>query len=222
MVRFFSLCIFRTNFEICWSNGTFFATKSIRRQVVKHEINSQNTKIMLAETLLSLLEKKPISKITVSEIVALCDINRKTFYYHFQDVYDLLEWHLDCEVQKVINTIDPLNDFDATVTYSMEYMNKYTYLRNCIDNPLGRDKVTQFLHKRLLPKSIEMVENLEHRHNKTLESDFKDFLSNTMVHITVLAIIDAIENGNSFNVDQMKRYASVMIDASIAGFFQSL
>lgn len=190
---------------------------------MKHEINSQNTKMMLAKTLLSLLEKKSISKITVSEIVNLCEINRKTFYYHFQDVYDLLEWHLDCEVEKVIDTIDPLSDFDTTIDYSMEYMNKYAYyLRNCIDNPSGRDKVTQFLHKRLLPKSTEMVENLAQRHNKNLEPDFKDFLSNTMVHITVLAIIDVIENGNRFNAEQMKRYASVMIESSIAGFFQSL
>lgn len=190
---------------------------------MKHEINSLNTKKMLAETLLSLLEKKPISKITVSEIVNLCDINRKTFYYHFQDVYDLLEWHLDCEVEKIIDTINPLTDFDAMIDYSMEYMHKYAYfLRNCIDNPLGRDKVTQFLNKRLLPITIEMVEILEQRHGKALDADFKDFLSKTMLHISVLSIIDAIQNGNNFNVEQMKRYASVMIDASIEGFFQSI
>ena len=190
---------------------------------MKHEINSLNTKKMLAETRLSLLEKKSISKITVSEIVTLCDINRKTFYYHFQDVYDLLEWHLDCEVEKIIDTINPLSDFDAMIDYSMEYMNKYAYyLRNCIDNPLGRDKVTQFLNQRLLPKTVETVELLEQRHNKTLESDFKDFLAKTMVHITVLTIIDALENGNGFSIEQMKHYASLMIDSSIAGFFQSL
>ena len=78
---------------------------------MKHEINSQNTKKMLADMLISLLQTKPISKITVSEIVNLCDINRKTFYYHFQDVYDLLEWHLDCEFQKVIANLNPLDDF---------------------------------------------------------------------------------------------------------------
>ena len=58
---------------------------------MKHEINSQNTKKMLVETLLSLLEKKPLSKITVSEIVNLCDINRKTFYYHFTDIYLIMK-----------------------------------------------------------------------------------------------------------------------------------
>lgn len=190
---------------------------------MKHEINSQNTKIMLAETLLSLLEKKPISKITVSEIVSLCDINRKTFYYHFQDVYDLLEWHLDTELQKAMNTLnDPLHDLSATINFSMEYMDKYTYLRNCIDSPLGRDKIMQFLNKSTFPKALELVNELERRHKKTLESDFKQFLAKTMTHITVISIIDAIENGNSFDIEQMKRYASVMIDASIEGFFQSL
>ncbi|MBR5127405.1 MAG: hypothetical protein IKU69_03150 [Roseburia sp.] len=189
---------------------------------MKHEINSQNTKSMLAETLISLLEKKPISKITVSELVNLCDINRKTFYYHFEDVYGLLEWHLDNEIQAAIDIIDPLDDFNTTVTYSIEYMEKYTYLRNCIDNPLGRDKVTQFLHKRLFPKSLEMVSELEKRHKKELDADFKDFLAKTMAHITVLSIIDTIENGNGINIEQMKRYASFMIDAAIAGFFESL
>ncbi|WP_295208123.1 TetR family transcriptional regulator [Ruminococcus sp.] len=38
---------------------------------------------------------KPLSKITVSEIVADCNINRKTFYYHFEDVQSLLKWTLE-------------------------------------------------------------------------------------------------------------------------------
>ena len=189
---------------------------------MKHEINSQNTKIMLAETLLSLLEKKPISKITVSEIVNLCDINRKTFYYHFQDVYDLLEWHMDTELQKAMETIDPLDNFEATVNYATEYMEKYTYLRNCVDNPLGRDKIAQFLNKRLYPKALEMSSELEQRYGKTLEPEFKEFLAKTMVHITVLSIIDTIENGNGVDIKKMKLYASIITDAAIEGFFQRL
>ena len=97
---------------------------------MKHEINSQNTKKMLAETLLSLLDKKQLSKITVSELVSICDINRKTFYYHFTDVYDLFEWHLNGELEKALNSLNPLDDFNTTITYSMNYMNQNTYLRN--------------------------------------------------------------------------------------------
>lgn len=189
---------------------------------MKHEINSQNTKMMLAETLISLLEKKPISKITVSELVNLCEINRKTFYYHFQDVYDLLEWYLDTEFQKAMITMGPLENFETIVDYAAEYMDKYTYLRNCVDNPLGRDKIMQFLNKRLYPKALEMSTDLEQRYGKTLEPEFKEFLAKTMVHITVLSIIDTIENGNGVDMKKMKLYASIITDATIEGFFQRL
>ena len=53
---------------------------------------SQNTKKALAESLKKFMKKKPFSKITVSELVTDCNINRKTFYYHFEDIYDLLKW----------------------------------------------------------------------------------------------------------------------------------
>ncbi|MBQ8279307.1 MAG: hypothetical protein IJZ23_05655 [Roseburia sp.] len=189
---------------------------------MKHEINSQNTKMMLAETLLSLLEKKPISKITVSELVNLCEINRKTFYYHFADVYDLLEWHLDNEIQKAMSTLDPLENFNTTISYSMEYMKNNTYLRNCIDNPLGRDKVVQFLNQNLYPKCFEMINMLEQRYEKSMEEDFKTFLVKSLTHITVLSIIDGIENPQGYDIERMKLYLSDVFEASVDGFFQRL
>ena len=45
----------------------------------------------LAEALRQEIENKPLTRITVSNLVRRCDINRNTFYYHFQDVYALLE-----------------------------------------------------------------------------------------------------------------------------------
>lgn len=177
---------------------------------------------MLAETLVSLLEKKQLSKITVSELVSLCDINRKTFYYHFTDVYDLLEWHLSGELEKAINTVNPLDDFNVTITYSMNYMNENTYLRNCIDNPLGRDKVVQFLHQHLYPKSYEIITQLEQRYEKTLAPDFKEFLAKSLSRVIVLSIIDAIENPNGYDMEKMKLYLSDVFDASIEGFFKKI
>ena len=58
---------------------------------MKHEVTSLNTKKALAAALKELMTKKPLSKITVSDIISVCGVNRKTFYYHFQDIYDLLK-----------------------------------------------------------------------------------------------------------------------------------
>lgn len=53
---------------------------------------SQVTKRALEQSLKNLLMKKPLTKITVGDIADDCGINRMTFYYHFKDIYDLVEW----------------------------------------------------------------------------------------------------------------------------------
>ena len=50
----------------------------------------RNTKRRLREGLLQLLEGKPINEISVKELTELVDVNRGTFYFHYQDIYDLL------------------------------------------------------------------------------------------------------------------------------------
>ena len=46
----------------------------------------KRTKELLTDTFWELLEEKAYSKITVNDIVSRCDVNRNTFYYHFQDI----------------------------------------------------------------------------------------------------------------------------------------
>lgn len=53
---------------------------------------SQVTKRALEQSLKNLLQQKPLSKITISDITEDCGISRMTFYYHFKDIYDLVEW----------------------------------------------------------------------------------------------------------------------------------
>ena len=53
---------------------------------------SQITKRALEQSLKNLLQQKPLSKITISDIADDCGISRMTFYYHFKDIYDLVEW----------------------------------------------------------------------------------------------------------------------------------
>ena len=53
---------------------------------------SQITKRALERSLKNMLLKKPLTKITVGDIADDCGINRMTFYYHFKDIYDLVEW----------------------------------------------------------------------------------------------------------------------------------
>ena len=57
--------------------------------------DSNITKRALASALKELMESTPFSKITVSDICAKCNMNRKSFYYHFKDKFDLVNWIFD-------------------------------------------------------------------------------------------------------------------------------
>ena len=52
------------------------------------------TKEIIAKTFTELLDEKPMSKITVKDIVERCGVNRNTFYYHFKDIPDVVEFIL--------------------------------------------------------------------------------------------------------------------------------
>ena len=53
---------------------------------------SDITKRALEASLKKMLLKKPVTKITINDITEDCGVNRATFYYHFKDIYDLVEW----------------------------------------------------------------------------------------------------------------------------------
>ena len=60
-------------------------------------------KQLIAETLAGLLERKSVDKITVKELVETCGISRQAFYYHFQDIMDVIEWTAAQALQKAVD-----------------------------------------------------------------------------------------------------------------------
>ena len=62
------------------------------------------TKAALRQSLLELLEEKPLSGISVKAICERADINRSTFYDHYTDQYDLLH-QLEQEIPQIKNSL---------------------------------------------------------------------------------------------------------------------
>ena len=63
---------------------------------------SQTTKRALEASLKKLLLQKPLNKITINDITEDCGVNRMTFYYHFKDIYDLVDWILVEDASKIL------------------------------------------------------------------------------------------------------------------------
>lgn len=62
------------------------------------------TKQLFADSLKSILEKKSIDKITIKELCDECSFSRRTFYRHFRDMYDLVEWIYKHDINDKINS----------------------------------------------------------------------------------------------------------------------
>lgn len=56
----------------------------------------------IADAFTQMAKKKPIDKITVKELVEQCGISRQAFYYHFQDLLEVMEWCIQQMVQQVL------------------------------------------------------------------------------------------------------------------------
>ena len=107
---------------------------------------SSLTKKALATSLKRLMGKIPLNKITVHEIVADCELNRQTFYYHFQDIFDLLGWVYKTEA------VESIADYKTYTTWEDGFLKIFLYIEKnkafCLNtlNSLGRDHLDFFLH----------------------------------------------------------------------------
>lgn len=75
------------------------------------------TKQLIAQTLKKLMINMNLDKITVQDIVKACELNRKTFYYHFKDKQDLVCWIFDTEFAALTDLNQDNSVFDELVEH---------------------------------------------------------------------------------------------------------
>lgn len=80
------------------------------------------TKNSIVKSFYKLLEKKSIEEITVTDLVEKCNISRQTFYYHFNDIYSMIEWIFRDNVSKSAATIDKSNSLAESVKAYGEFI----------------------------------------------------------------------------------------------------
>lgn len=118
---------------------------------------SQVTKRALADALKRLLAKNPLERITVTDIAEECGVNRQTFYYHFKDIYDLVEWVVFHESERVFSQKltmktwreDMIRIFTAALDNKPLALNAYRSMR--------RELIERYLYKATYNHMINVV-----------------------------------------------------------------
>ncbi|MCD7920412.1 MAG: TetR family transcriptional regulator [Clostridiales bacterium] len=76
-----------------------------------------DTKEQIANAVRTLLEEKHVKKLTVKDIVEACSITRQTFYYHFEDIPDLLRWIMERGSEKIMRECIAQGDAESGLRY---------------------------------------------------------------------------------------------------------
>lgn len=186
-----------------------------------HEETSLQTKKMLCASLKEIMKHKPFSKITVSELIKDCNVNRKTFYYHFEDIYGLLKWMLEQEAFEVVRQFDVLIDYEDVFNFVINYVEQNAYVLNCIYDSVGRDELKRFFYQDFIGITENLVRECEQNIGVTVSDDFRFFLCNFYTEALAGMLIDLFQNPQMLDRARMFGYIEVILKNSLPAVLRS-
>ena len=182
---------------------------------MKHEITTYNTKRMLADSLKKAMKTKPFSKITVSEIIADSKLNRKTFYYHFEDIYALLKWMFEEEAIEVVRHFDLSVDYEAAIRFVMQYVDENEYIISCAYDSIGRDQMKRFFYADFIEIVTSVIDKAELNFEKKIDPDFKLYVAKFYTEALSCMLIDWVKENNNPDREKTVKYLTQIIEAAL-------
>lgn len=173
---------------------------------MKHEEITLQTKKAFAASLKKQMEKKSLSKITVSEIAADCNVNRKTFYYHFKDIYDLLQWMLEQEAIQVVKEFDLMVDYEEAIAFVLDYVDENQHILKCACDSMGRGELKRFFFNDFIDITTLIIDTEEQRLGQKLDAEYKAFLCEFFTEAMAGTLLHRIQEKNIGSRRQLMTY----------------
>lgn len=154
---------------------------------------SQITKKALSNALMELLQERTIEKITVKDITDKCELNRNTFYYHFADVYDLLNYIFLNEADKIIDKNITCDSWQNMFYRLTEYIIEHKKMIMHVYDSLSREHLKEYLVN-VAGKLLEQIIRKEASDLNVSDDDIL-FLSDFYKFALVGILFEWIKNG---------------------------
>lgn len=172
------------------------------------------TKQILEESLKKLMLEKPLDKITIRDLTEDCGISRMTFYYHFKDIYDLIEWACLADATKALagkKTYDTWSEGLVQI-FEVVYENKPFILNayRCI----SRDQIENFLFHLTSDLLMGVVE--EKAADTDISEEDRRFIADFYKYSFVGIMLDWIKRGMKDDYISLAHKISITIHGSLA------
>ena len=182
-----------------------------------HEDISLNTKHMLVNSFKKFMRIKPLSKITISEICNDCKMNRKTFYYHFEDINDMLHWMLEQEALIVVKQFDLLHDYEEVVRFVIDYVDANDHILYCVYDAMGREGMKRFFLSEFHDPITIIIDGIEKAMNTSISQNYKQFLCDFYTNALSGMLLDWFLDRTDRTKEEMISYLTLTVKTSLIG-----
>lgn len=171
------------------------------------------TKKALAQSLKNLMKKSTLDHITVKDVTADCGVNRQTFYYHFKDIYDLVEWIYKTEAVESISKYKSYGTWQQGFLIIFEYVgNNLEFCTNCF-NSLGREPLDRFLYNATFDLLLGVINEVAEG-NEVNERE-KRFIANFYCYAFIGIMTQWIREGAKENPSNIINDINQLIEGDI-------
>lgn len=178
--------------------------------------NPSETKIQMAQSLKKFIKGRPFSKITVQDIVADCNINRNTFYYHFENTYDLLSFVYEQEVKNIVDSFHMANaTIPEAMDFVLDYIDKNIPLCTCAYESLGEQQLKIIFEKDLMVFVRATIDFLETQSPVKHTEDFKSFVGYSYTNLLSSQIIWYIRHTGELDKEIFRQCLQTFFTASL-------
>ena len=188
---------------------------------MKHADISLKTKRTLAGSLKKLMEQKSLSRITISELCRDCGLNRKTFYYHFDDIQSLLKWMLEQEAENVIKKQDLLTDYQALLSLVIDYVDDNNDILNRMYDTTKQNSNTNFFFPELRKAVKDMIEDLEKKTGCAVDEEFREFLGSFYTTSLSSLLIDRLQETCAYTKEELMDYIIFTLRSSLPAILKA-
>lgn len=182
-----------------------------------HADISLNTKHTLVDSLKKFMRKKPLSRITISEICNDCGMNRKTFYYHFEDINDMLRWMLEQEALTVVKQFDLLADYEEVIRFIIDYVDANDHILSCVYDTMGREGMKRFFLSDFKNSISVIIEGIETTMNISISPGYKQFLCDFYTNALSGILLDWFLDRTARTKEEMIDYLALTVKTSLMG-----
>lgn len=182
-----------------------------------HEESSLQTRQAFADALKQRMLRQPFSQITVSALVRDCGVNRKTFYYHFTDVYDLLNWMIQQDTLSVLSQFHLIREHDEAIAFVLDYIDQNEAILLNIYRSVGRDILRRYFHDEFIRIAQQLVSEAEELQKKRFPENFKQFLCELLTEAVCGILLSSLTDPSLRDRTHITEYVTVILRCAITG-----